>query len=388
MTIDGLKQTLLADEGLKSNPPDVAQVIDLLQLHTIANGLINPQSDPQTFWNQLSNSWMEVIRELVKRNLRQPATTVVSACYDRLNELQAVDNKRYHKGAPAHQFGLCYLALGEFQPAAWFFVMAFVEDVLSAKRVIQETLATKALRNSFGWSKANFQAIAETALELNEHQPELSRYPEIVAVDLLRKEKLNFPPTAKNESEIPINRTLLDQLIRALSNGQSADDKKKSLEFLASYLAITLPAVKIKANVKTFEQGITFEHEIDLVVIQHTRQPTYLLEALGRHFLIECKNLKDNVGVQDLNHFLAKMRFHGCKCGVIFSRNGLTGDKEKETGLKYARLTQLRWYHQDGCIVVVITEAELREMAVNSLSFAELLLRGYESVKFSVPEGT
>jgi len=109
---------------------------------------------------------------------------------------------------------------------------------------------------------------------------------------------------------------------------------------------------------------------------------------LGRHFLIECKNLKDNVGVQDLNHFLAKMRFHGCKCGVIFSRNGLTGDKEKETGLKYARLTQLRWYHQDGCIVVVITEAELREMAVNSLSFAELLLRGYESVKFSVPEGT
>jgi hypothetical protein len=386
MTIDELKTTLLADEGLKSNPPDVARVIDLLRLHTVANGTINPQSDGQTFWNQLSNTWMVVIYELAKRNLYRPAITVVSACYDRLNELQALDNKRYHKGAPAMYFGRLYHALGEFQPAAWFFVMTIVEDVLSKKIDIQDTLAAKDLRNSFGWNEANIKAIAETALELNTQQPEL-RHPEIVAVDLLRKGKLNFPPPAKNESEIPINRTLLNQLICDLSNGQSTDEKKKSLEFLASYLAVTLPSVKIKANVKAFEQGNTFEHEIDLVVIQQG-QPTYLLEALGRHFLIECKNLKDKdgVGVPDLNHFLAKIRFHGCKCGVIFSRNGLSGDKGKEAGLKYARLTQLRWYHQDGCIVIVINEAQLREMVTSSISFAELLLQGYESVKFSIPE--
>jgi hypothetical protein len=386
MTIDELKTTLLADEGLKSNPPDVARVIDLLRLHTVANGLINPQSDSETFWNQLLKTWMAVIYELAKRNLHRPAITVVSAFYDRLNELQAIDNKRYHKGAPAMYFGRLYNALGEFQPAAWFFVMTIIEDVISKKTDIQDTLAAKDLRNSFGWNEADIKTIAEGVLELK--QPEL-RHPEIVAVDLLRKGKLNFPPTAKSESEIPINRTLLNQLICDLSNGQSTDEKKKSLEFLASYLAITLPSVKIKANVKTFEQGITFEHEIDLVVIQHTKQPTYLLEALGRHFLIECKNLKDKdgVSVSDLNHFLAKIRFHGCKCGVIFSRNGLTGGKEKDTGLKYARLTQLRWYHQDGCIVIVINEAQLREMVTGSISFAELLLQGYESVKFSIPEG-
>lgn len=171
-------------------------------------------------------------------------------------------------------------------------------------------------------------------------------------------------------------------MIERLSVG-SNDEKKKSLEFLASYLATTLPGVRIKSNVKAFELGATFEHEIDLVVIQQGQVPTYLLEALGRHFLIECKNWDKPVGAQELNHFVAKMRFHRCNCGVIFSMEGLTGDHGRNEGLSYARVTQLRWYQQDSCFVIVITKKDLGDMVDGTRTFSEVLLRGYESVRFS-----
>ena len=181
--------------------------------------------------------------------------------------------------------------------------------------------------------------------------------------------------------DIQINRAFLKQLIADLDEAQ---DKGKALEFLASYLAIMLPGAAIEPNVKTFEQGITFEHEIDIVVTQYGALSTYLLEALGRHFLVECKNWNRPVGVRELNHFVAKMRFHRCKCGVIFSKKGLTGDQSIASGgPQFARLTQLRWYHQDDCTVIVVDEQHLSQIADGSITFEQVLLSGYESVKFS-----
>ena len=110
--------------------------------------------------------------------------------------------------------------------------------------------------------------------------------------------------------------------------------------------------------------------------------------VLGRHFLIECKNWNTCVGVRDLNHFVAKMRFHRCNCGVIFSKDGLSGAADKTTGLRYARVTQLRWYQQDACVVIVITKHHLEELSSGSRNFAEVLLHGYESVRFSSSKDT
>ena len=61
MTIGELEKSLLTDAGLNLDPPDVAGVIDLLRLHTVAGGLINPPSDSQAFWDQLLKTWMAVI---------------------------------------------------------------------------------------------------------------------------------------------------------------------------------------------------------------------------------------------------------------------------------------------------------------------------------------
>ena len=153
-------------------------------------------------------------------------------------------------------------------------------------RGVPETAATQNLRVHFNWSEADFAALAVTGRALRGEGGNLWRFPEATLVRYAREGTLRMP-LPKAGDDIAINKSFLRQLIDHLPVGND-NDKKKSLEFLASYLAVTLPGVRIKTNVKAFEHGAVFEHEIDLVVIQYGAVPTYLMEALGRHFLIEC----------------------------------------------------------------------------------------------------
>jgi hypothetical protein len=374
-TIDQLRERLLSE--LKKDPLSLAPIIETLRAYTDEGSLIDPQNESLTF-----ETWMPIFVTLMKNGLLHQAAEVVTAWYDRLNELQAKNGKRYHKGGAAHNSGVCFIKLGDNARGVWFHACAFVEDVLSgADSTIPETPATQNLRVHFNWNQDDFEAMALTARAVRADLQHLWWFPESALVQLARDAKLKMP-LPRGGTDTPINRPFLRQLIERLPVGND-NQKKESLEFLASYLAITLPGVRIKANVKAFEQGGTFEHEIDLVATQYGTVPTYPLEALGRHFLIECKNWDTCVGVRDLNHFVAKMRFHRCNCGVIFSREGLSGDGDRTTGLRYARVTQLRWYQQDDCVVIVITKRHLDELASGSRSFAEVLLHGYESVRFS-----
>jgi hypothetical protein len=360
-------------QELEANSVEVASIIGKLCHHTASGGLIDPLNEPQQF-----ETWLKIVGALFKNRLFYQATEVSLAWYERINTLQAENNARYHKGGVAHQLGNCYLTLGDFSRAAWFFTMAFIEDSLSDRKPeINSTPATQTLRIR-NWGGLNFQSIAATAQKTKQEQSDLCRYPETVIVHLAREQKLVLP-FAKGDENIPINRPFLNQLISNLETNTN-DDKKKTLEFLASYLAISLPNVKIVPNARTLD------YEMDLVVIQRSSSPTYLLEALGRSFLVECKNWAKTVGVEQLNHFVAKMRFHRCKCGIIFSPEGISGGKQSAGGLQNARLTQLRWYQQDECVVIVVAMSHLKEMVNGSLNFADILLRGYESIRFGVSE--
>jgi hypothetical protein len=373
-TVNELVDSLV--QHLEKKPGEVAPIIDKLREHTRKGGLIDPQQEQTQF-----DSWFRIVGTLIEKRLLYQAAEVILALYDRLSQLQAKYDERYHKGAAAHQAALCYLMLGDLSSAYWFFTMAYIEDVLSepqGRKSIPATPASRTLRVHFKQGESQLGAVAVTARKCKDTMNHLWHYPESVAVELARDRKLT-PSPIRGASDIPLNKAFFSQLNSSLQRGdQSA--KKKSLESLASYLAITLPGVRIIPNVRGPE------HEMDLVVVQHTATPSYLLEALGRTFLVECKNWEKKVGVEPLNHFVAKMRFHRCNCGVIFAKNGLSGDKVPGRGLSYARLTLLRWYQQDECIVIVVKKEDLKKLADGIMPFSALLLHEYESVRFSISE--
>lgn len=373
-TVDELKKDLLND--LRSNPEDMVPLIEKLRSHTVLRGLIKPDDEPAQF-----ATWLAMFSELWNANRIFQATEIAFAWYQRICDLQEVDRRRYHKGGVTHLLGNSYFNRQLFSHAVWFYTAAFVEDAISEQSPeLNPTPGTRTLRVRFNWSDRHFREIAKMVKQALMEQPHLCGYPETVIVNLARSQKLFLPLAHANEC-IPINRAFLKRLIAELE-GKSADEKKKSLEFLASYLAVTLPSVKIVPNARTLD------YEMDLIVIQQASTPTYLLEALGRSFIVECKNLQKTVGVEQLNHFVAKMRFNRCQCGVIFSPEGISSDNQPGQSLRNARLTQLRWYQQDERIIIVVALSHLKEMVEGPLSFADLLLRGYESVRFSVSENT
>ena len=368
---------------LKDNPTDVTDLVDTLREKTAEGEVADPCKERWVF-----DAWAPVINGLSKANLRYQARAVAFAFYDWLCELQRGNEKRYHKGGASHFVALTHLALGEAHCALWYFTIAFLEDALSqylaAKKAqaevdpFPEAPATRALRINFNVSNAFFEKAALTARG-SADETDLWQYPESIAVELARSGSYPILSTPGTR-DIPVNRHLLGELEGRLDQGTSAE-KGKTLEFLASYLVLTLPGVRIIPN------AITPEHELDLVVVQHTQQASYLLDALGGTFLVECKNWDERVvGVEQLNHFVAKVRFHRCSCGVLVAREGISGGGVTRKGLAYAELTRLRWYQQDNCAILVVSRDDIKRMLKTGLSFRDLLISKYEALKFTLTD--
>lgn len=358
---------------LESNPTDVTQVVETLRNNTVEGGLIDP-NDPFRAYE----TWTPVINTLLKANLHHQARTVALAFYDRLCELQEENGNRYHKGGATHYLAICHQALGEIHCVLWYFIMAFIEDVLfqiDAEIAFPQAPATQALRINFNLSNTFFENTAAMVRNSIDDR-NLWHYPESIGVELARSGKFPVVSTA-GIIDIPANRYLLNKLEGNLDQGTN-NEKGKTLEFLASYLILTLPGVRIIPN------AITPDHELDLIVVQHSQQPSYLLEALGRTFLVECKNWGESVGVEQLNHFVAKTRFHRCNCGVLIAREGISGGDVTQRGLAYAKLTQLRWYQQDNCAILVVSREDIKYMLENRVNFRDVLIKKYEALKFSL----
>ncbi len=366
--IEKLRDKLLA--GLQINPLDVTQPIAQLRAATDIGLVLDPDSEMA-----LLGAWNPVLVSLFNARCVYQATEVGLAWYWRLCELEKIHGRRFHKGSPAQQTALCYLAQGRPHAAHWYFALAFVEDVrqqnTAAGSPIPEAPASQALRLHFGRGVAYLQALADKARA----QAQVL-YPEAILVESARSREY-VGMRSESTDEILLNPTFLNELIEGLDAG-TAHDKGRALEFLASYLMMMLPGVRLIPNARTPD------HEMDLVVVQDVPGSSYIVESLGRAFLVECKNWARTIGAEQLNHFASKMRFHRCSGGVIFARNGLSGDAAGGAALSYARLTQLRWYQQDTCAILVIDLAKIEALSAGHARLSEMLLSSYEAVRFSL----
>lgn len=162
--------------------------------------------------------------------------------------------------------------------------------------------------------------------------------------------------------------------------GTHRNEKEKgdALENLASYLFLLVPGWVPRRNLYDEFQS----YETDLVVRNLSRPSNLTAEVLGRHFLVECKNWREPVGVKDVGYFLYRMRLTHAKFGVMFARRGITGDENEETA---ARSLVRKAFHEDGNICIVVREEDLEHLASGHLSLWSMLLERIERVRFGEP---
>ena len=109
-------------------------------------------------------------------------------------------------------------------------------------------------------------------------------------------------------------------------------------------------------------------------------------ELFGRSFLVECKNWKKHIGVEQIGYFLYRMKLTHTSFGILFASNGITGETESEDEAKIIRkaATSLihRAFNEDGIICIVFTSADLLLLRDGQSFWATLIVEKARTVQF------
>jgi hypothetical protein len=141
--------------------------------------------------------------------------------------------------------------------------------------------------------------------------------------------------------------SVLVNLIEAVEESTTNEEKRKSLEALARFLFNSVPSLRCKySNLQTRSS------EIDLAIeYECSNGAIPLFEELGRYCLVECKNWSMPVGAKHVRDFIGKLESCKVRLGVIFSRNGVTG---ADSGLDAIRVIQ-KAFDGNGPILLVFS---------------------------------
>lgn len=144
-----------------------------------------------------------------------------------------------------------------------------------------------------------------------------------------------------------------DGLLQAVDGATTNDEKKKTLEALASVLLSGMPSWRCK-----YANLVTKSAEIDIVVEQ-TGAVTDALSEFGRYALVECKNWQKPVDAKHIRDFIGKMRSARVRLGIVFSMRGVTGEQQGTDALREIE----KAYASDQMAVVVISRDDFRACA-------------------------
>lgn len=176
-----------------------------------------------------------------------------------------------------------------------------------------------------------------------------------------------------SHSTAAFSTTLIDALA-SVEEAQDSQEKGRSLENLANLLLNGVRGLTVK-----YKNLRTRTSEIDLVVEyqpQIARLP--MIEDVGRYFLVECKNWSKPAGASVVRDFIGKLEACRVNFGILFSRNGLTGEASGGDAVGAIR----KHYDQFGRIVLVIALDDVRDL--DRESFGQLLDKKIDFFRFDV----
>lgn len=183
--------------------------------------------------------------------------------------------------------------------------------------------------------------------------------------------------TAQITSNARIDKTD-NKLIKLIENAEAAttnDSKGKSFEALAHYLFSSVPSLICK-----YSNLSTRSSEIDIVIEYNPSNGVLpLFEELGRYCFVECKNWSKPVGAKHIRDFIGKLDKCKVKLGVIFAKNGVTGE---HSGLDAIREVHSA-FDRNGPIVLVFSLEDVRTIE-DGAAFSKILDLRFDHLRFDM----
>jgi hypothetical protein len=373
---------------------NIRNAINMLKENTGVGLAFDPYKDPdRLLWNDIGVG-------LLQNGLIMEALTAFQSQLQSYLEVQEKTKRRIHKGTPYHFLGQVYLKIGDLGQAREQTLLAFVEDVLTEIRSKNESvngpMIQGVIHQNYDIPKVNnaFDCPAPIVLELtfrmrraelddlynftkrlnSEDSSNPWLYPELIVLKWRNdreKHKEDGPliTRAVEESLFHINSHYLKDLLESAT----ADASGKSMEDLATYLFSCVYGFEPIPKLAT--ESFHFD-----VVIRNLIREHPLLSMLGEYIGIEAKNISKTVSVEQLNHFIHKLRLHNIRCGIIFTNTGISG-VQYDSDLKYGKTIQVSTFNRDNLIVFDITMKDI-ESIIQGNNLISVLLAKYEDIRF------
>lgn len=195
-----------------------------------------------------------------------------------------------------------------------------------------------------------------------------SDFPEIILNDLNEFRWMKALPSTNEMAYYRANLHVIKVLFNQLGDGTG-----NALEKLAQYLFTVIPGCRAYRRTQTKQTDFDVWCHLDGV------SPDFRKE-IGHYVLCECKDWGKPVGFGEIAKFARILDSANCKLGVMFAKNGISGDS-----LRDAQLEQHKFYHKSGIVIAVVNKDDL-ERILQGESFLTLLREKYEEIRFTLSE--
>lgn len=363
-----------------------SKVRELLRVASAKGEVSDALAD--SFWDAISG-YMTAAQFLFANGHPAAADSLLIEAWNERGNRQIAERKRVYKAAIAFKLADLYLRRGDYGAALRWALLTQADDILGEHEK-RGGAGQWQLRTVLGMDEPTLERLNKTAdqnrIRIKDlHNDDWSRSAgfaeDVVLRFVLNTENAGLFARVSSVREFPLSNAYFKALLDSVDIAGTTEEKGKALEDLASYLFLLIPSWIPRRNV--LDESLAFE--TDLVVRNLNPSGNLTAELLGRHFLVECKNWANPVGVRDVGYFLYRMRLTHAKFGVIFASGGVTGDKSNAADETAARELIRKAFHEDGNTCVVINRTDLDSLRYDRTTFWSMLLERVELLRFGKP---
>ena len=371
-------------------------LLDKVEAVTTEDGLLYPARNENNEAAQLL--CVDIARKLRATHLTLPKQMLLNT-WDKFGVQQAETKRRIHRGVLGFELMTEALLEGNRVLALRWALLTQVEDLLSRH---EDGDIRKALSRFFGIADTRWNHIRNLAYEFRdkaeaEGWEKPFGFSEYILLALIQSSG-TWPyllTSGQNYEEFHLSKPFLKALLEHSDvpvkneqnpSGVTSHEKGKRFENLAFYLCSLLPGCVPRQNVQDEDQA----HQSDVVVRNLNPSPDVVCDFLGRHFLVECKNWSSgSVPVSGIGYFLFLIRLTHTKFGILFTRDGVTGDHNLDKGKAEiaARALIRRAYHEDRTSCVVLKRLDIDSLVKGDMTFWQLLMSKMHEFRFGTSSG-
>jgi len=303
--------------------------------------------------------------------------------YEKCVELELQSNTRIHKGDMLNWIGRFYYELKRYDEAFYYWILDFLEDVLSefyktstggAICITDSVRApvSEMLQNHFDVSLVNLINLHDKIVTLLRNETEIVLNPDILRFKL-RHLGVQIPRLIDYRSYHP-NIPYLVSMYQKVIETHSFSLWEQFSAFLLSSIDGLEPITNLRVG------GGAYQFD---TILRNCSSNELLQNILGDYIGVECKRYEDEtVNTEQIDHFAMKLKYHGMKSGVIVTKNPISGWKNAK-GETYGKLVQTKIFNRDNIVIFDINTDDI-DRIFRGINLVELIIEKYESVRLGL----